>query len=170
MITLAKKIDTLIEPLRKLSNCVFSPLLDLGIRLFAANIFFWSGWAKFKNYLNGDWEATLYLFREAHVVPFLPVEMAAIMGTGAEIILPFLLVIGLFTRFSAAGLLVLTATIEFFVTDGFGDALSNPDHYFWMMLLAVPFIKGAGAISLDYILVKYLRGECCQKHDKSAKA
>jgi len=157
MIALARKTNDLLEPLRKVSNCIFSPLLDLGIRLFAANIFFWSGWSKFQNFLNGQWDTTVYLFEEVHIVPFLPPELAAIMGTGAEIILPILLVLGLFTRFSAAGLLLLTVTIEFFVTDSFGDALSNSDHLFWMIILAVPLIKGAGRLSLDYYLVNYLR-------------
>ena len=157
MIGFANTIDQAIEPLRTLADKVGSPLLDLGIRVFAASIFFPSGLQKFKNFLNGDWDSTLYLFEEAHVVPLLPTEVAAFAGTATELILPVLLVLGLFTRFSAAGLLLTTVLIQFFVTDGFGDSLSNPDHYFWMILLAVPFIKGPGALSLDAVLLKFIR-------------
>ncbi len=157
MIGIARKIDTTFEPLRKLSNCALSPLLDLGIRVFAANIFFWSGWSKFKNFLNDDWGSTLYLFKDIHIVPVLPPNIAAILGTGTELILSILLVAGLFTRFAAAGLLFTTVLIQFFVVDSFGDDLSNPDHYFWMLLLAVPLIKGPGLLSLDALIVKFLR-------------
>lgn len=157
MIEVLKKIDGGIEPLRKIADFALSPLLDLGIRIFAANIFFWSGWSKFKNYLNDDWASTLYLFKEVHITPVLPPEVAAVVGTGTELIMPVLLVFGLFTRFAAAALLFTTILIQFFVVDGFGDSLSNPDHYFWMMLLAVPFIKGPGVLSLDALIVKFLR-------------
>lgn len=157
MIALAQKTNDLFEPLRKVSTCIASPLLDVGIRLFIANIFFWSGWSKFQNFLNGQWDTTVYLFEEVHIVPFISAELAAILGTSVEIILPILLVFGLLTRLSAAGLLFLTITIEFFVMDSFGDALSNSDHYFWMMLLAVPLIKGPGKLSLDHYLLKLLK-------------
>ena len=157
MIALAQKIDELIEPLRRLSDKALSPLLDLGIRLFTADIFLGSGWLKFKNFLDGNWDTTVYLFREVHIVPVVSPELAAFLGTGAEIVLPVLLIAGLFTRFSAAGLLIMTAVIQFAVFDSFGDDLSNPDHYMWMLLLAVPLIKGAGVLSLDHLVLKYLR-------------
>lgn len=150
-------VDDLIEPLRSLADKVASPLLDLGIRLFMASVFFPSGLQKFKNFLNDDWGSTVYLFQEAHVVPFLPPEIAAIAGTGTELVLPVLLVFGLFSRFAAAGLLFTTALIQFFVMDAYGDSLSNPDHYFWMLLLAVTIIKGPGLLSLDTLLLKFIR-------------
>lgn len=159
MISCLQKIDTAIEPLRKLSNCAISPVLDLAIRLFMADTFFWSGWQKFQNYLNGDWESTLYLFREVHIVPLLPPDAAAVLGTGNELILPVLLVVGLFTRFAAAGLLFTTILIQFFVMDSFGDDLMNSMHYLWMLLLAVPLVKGPGKLSLDALLVRFIRKE-----------
>ena len=155
--TLLTTINNAIDPLRRFSDTIASPLLDLGIRLFAANIFFTSGWSKFKNFLNDDWGTTLYLFQDVHIVPLIPAQAAAVLGTGTEVLLPILLVFGLFTRFAAAGLIATTVLIEFFVVDGFGDSLSNPDHYLWMLILAVPFIKGPGKLSLDHFLVKILR-------------
>mgnify|MGYP000041014802 CR=1 FL=1 len=155
MIGFARSIDNGIEPLRKLANKGLSPLLDLTIRLYMANIFFASGRLKLDNYLNNDWGSTVFLFEEIHPVPGIPAETAAIMGTGGEIILPILLAFGLFGRFAAGGLLALTAVIQFAVPADYG--VSNPEHYLWMLLLAVPFLKGPGAISLDYLLLKGIR-------------
>ena len=150
-----KTIDNGIEPLRRLSNKALSPLLDLGIRLYMANIFFKSGKSKLDNYLNNDWGSTLFLFEEIHPIPGIPPNIAAIAGTGGEVILPVLLAFGLFGRFAAAGLLVITATIQFVVPADYG--VQNPEHYMWMLLLAVPFLKGPGAISLDHLLLKFIR-------------
>jgi len=149
------KIDNMIEPLRRFSNCVFSPLLVLGIRLFMANIFFQSGLIKFKNYLNGQWDTTIYLFEDIHPLPGIPAEIAAIGGTIGELVLPVLLAFGLFGRVGAAGLIVMTATIQFGIPAEYD--LKNPDHYMWMLLLAVPFIMGPGRLSLDYLILKFIR-------------
>lgn len=157
MISFAKKIDSLIAPLRQIATTFGTPALDLTIRLYMANIFFTSGWQKFQSWMNGDWESTLFLFRDEHIVPFIPPEIAAVLVTGAEITLPALLAIGLFTRFSAIGLLAITVTIEFFVTSNFGTDFSNSDHYFWMLLLAVPVIYGPRTLSVDHWLAKFVR-------------
>lgn len=157
MLALAQKIDDLIEPLRNIAHTFGSPVLDLIIRIYVANIFFVSGWSKFQNFLNGNWDTTVYLFTDIHRVPVLPPEAAAVLGTGAELILPALLVAGLFTRFSAIGLFVMTLVIEFLAVDSFGDGLSSSTHYYWMLLLAVPILKGPGVISLDYLLLGWIR-------------
>lgn len=155
MTGLARSIDNGIEPLRKLANKSLSPLLDLTIRLYMANIFFTSGRLKLDNFLNDDWGSTVFLFEEIHPIPGIPAEIAAIMGTGAEVALPVLLAVGLFGRFAAGGLLLMAAVIQFLVPADYDVA--NPEHYLWMLLLAVPFIKGPGAISLDYLLLKAIR-------------
>ena len=88
-------------------------------------------------------------------------EVAAIVGTGAEVILPVLLVLGLFTRVSAAGLLIMTMSIQFLIPEDYG--VSNDDHYLWMMLLAVPMLKGAGMFSADFLICRFGRRFCCKK-------
>lgn len=151
----AQKIDTSIEPLRKLSNTVFSPLLDLGIRLYMANIFFTSGQQKFANYLNDDWASTVFLFEEIHPVPGVAPELSAAAGTAGELILPILLAFGLFGRFAAAGLLIMTIVIQYIVPADYG--LQNVQHYFWMFLLMVILFKGPGKFSLDTLILKWIR-------------
>lgn len=149
--SLLGKTCRLYRALAQFSEAAFSPLLDLAIRLWMARIFFTSGWSKFSNYLNGDWGATVFLFKEEHPLPGIAPETAAIMGTAGELILPVLLAFGLGGRFAAAGLLIMTGVIEFLVPN-----YSNPQHYLWMLLLAVPLLKGPGKISLDYILGRTL--------------
>lgn len=147
---LAHSIDNLIEPLRKLANFAGAPLWDLGARLFLANTFFKSGLVRYKAWANGDFDSQIFLFELEHPVPGLDPEIAAYATTGAELILPVLLALGLFGRFAAAGLLIMTAVIEF--TYGHFDV-----HILWAFLAASILIKGAGTLSLDHLLVKFLR-------------
>lgn len=161
MIGFLQKIDDVIEPLRKVADNFAWPVLDITIRVTMAQIFLASGWKKFENFLNGNWELTVGQFTNAHTVPGIDPNLLAVAGTAGEVLLPGLLIAGLFTRFSAAGLIVMTLVIEFLAVSDFGfgepERLSNPDHYFWMLLLAVPFIKGASILSVDHWLVKFIR-------------
>jgi putative oxidoreductase len=64
-------------------------------------------------------------------------------------ILPTLLVLGLFGRAAAAGLLIMTAVIEF--TYGHFDV-----HILWAFLAASILIRGPGLLSLDTVLLRTL--------------
>ena len=150
MLSLANTIDNLIEPLRTLSNKAASPLFDLGVRLYLANAFWSSGILRFKDWKNGNFSNQVFLFEFEHPVPGLDPTAAAYLTTGAELVLPIMLVLGLFGRFAAAGLLVITAVIEF--TYGHFDI-----HILWAFLAAMIFIKGPGTLSLDALLLKFIR-------------
>jgi uncharacterized membrane protein YphA (DoxX/SURF4 family) len=154
VIAFARKVDTMIDPLRTFADKVLAPLLDLTIRLFMANIFFKSGWLKFQNLLNNDWGSTVYLFQEIHPVPGIPANIAAIAGTTGELVLPVLLALGFFARVGAAGMIIMTLVFQFLVPPEYG--IANPLHYYWMLLLGVICIRGAGALSLDYLLRRWL--------------
>ncbi len=155
MIAFARKLDTMIDPLRNFADKVAAPLLELTIRLFMANIFLKSGWLKFQNFLNDDWGSTVYLFQDIHPVPGIPADIAAIMGTTSELVLPVLLALGLFARVGAAGMIIMTFVFQFLVPAEYG--IANPLHYYWMMLLGVILLKGPGLLSLDYLLRRWLR-------------
>lgn len=154
MFKILHKIDNLIDPLRKTARLFLSPLLDLAIRLYMADIFFKSGYLKLESYLNDNWSSTVFLFEEVHPLPYVSLDLAAIAGTAGEIILPVLLALGLFGRLGAGGLLIMTAVIEFGVPAEYG--ISNAQHYLWMLLLAVPLIKGPGILSLDALIRKFI--------------
>lgn len=159
MISCACKLDNMIDPLRKQADKIGSPLLDLAIRLFMANIFFKSGWLKFKNFLNDDWGSTVYLFQDIHPIPGIPADIAAVAGTAGELVLPVLLALGLFGRFGAAGLLVMTLTIQYLVPASYD--IASPEHYYWMLLLSVILVKGPGVLSADHLIRKFLHKRGC---------
>ncbi len=152
ILNIAKKTNETLQPLRSIANIVGSPLFDLSARIYVGWAFFKSGLSRFSSYTNGTWEDQVFLFTEEHPVPGIPGELSAILGTGGELILPVLLVLGLFGRFAAAGLLVMTAIIEFTYTHA-------TDHILWAFLLGMVLIKGAGMLSIDHFLVKWLRSK-----------
>jgi putative oxidoreductase len=123
-----------------------APALDLGLRLFLANVFFKSGLTKIKT-----WDSTLYLFSDVYQVPLLDPEVAAWLATGAELGLPMLLVIGMFGRFAAAGLFILNVVAVISYYSELSEVGLN-QHLCWGMLLAVLLIISRGKWSLDTLL------------------
>jgi putative oxidoreductase len=116
----------------------------LFVRIVAAQIFWASGRSKVDGWFSMRPEI-VDLFRDEYALPLIPPEIAAPMATVAEHALPILLVIGLFTRFGALGLVVMTLVIQFFV---YPDAWW-PQHSLWMALLLVILWRGAGGWSFD---------------------
>ena len=123
-------------------------LLLLVARLGIAAVFFMSGRTKIA---DGSWltlsDGAFELFRTDYKLPFISPIPAAYAATTAEHLFPILLVLGLFTRFSAAGLLVMTSVIEIFV---YPDAW--PTHLSWAGLLLPLIALGGGKLSLDRAL------------------
>ena len=127
-----------------------SPLFDLALRLYLANVFFKSGLTKIKN-----WDSTLYLFNDVYHVPILPPELAATMAASAELGLSVLLVIGLLGRFSAAGLFILNFVAVISYAD-LSEAGIN-QHISWGILLGVLLIISRWHWSVDFWLEKQLQ-------------
>lgn len=128
-------------------RCYFTPILLLFTRLWVANIFLKSGYLKITT-----WDSTLYLFEEEYQVPVIPWEVAAYIGTAAELILPIFMILGLLTRPMAAVLFIfnITAVISYPVLweGGFYD------HQLWGMMILMNVVWGAGALSADHWLKK----------------
>lgn len=121
-------------------------LIALGARLAVAAIFFLSGRTKVEGLLTIK-DSTYLLFAEEYRVPLLPTDLAAHLATYAEHALPILLVLGLFTRYAALGLLGMTAVIQLFV---YPDAW--PTHLSWATLLLYLVARGGGHLALDRAL------------------
>ena len=126
------------------------PIAQLAARVYVGSVFFRSGLTKLR-----DWEITLALFQDEYHVPLLNPAVAAFMGTGGEIGLPVLLVLGLFGRFAAAGLSIMNVVAVLSLADIPEPALQG--HVFWGSLLALLLLWGPGAISLDRWLVPRLK-------------
>ena len=124
-----------------------TPLVLLFVRIWAAKAFLQSGLVKIQS-----WDSTLYLFEEEYQVPLLPWEMAAYLGTAAELILPPLLILGLMSRGVASVLFVfnIIAVISYPVlwAQGFYD------HQLWGLMFLMTAIFGPGALSVDHLLKK----------------
>lgn len=129
-----------------LSRMVTHDLLALATRLGIAAIFFYSGRTKVTGFLTLT-DSTYELFRTEYKLPLLPPEIAAHLATYAEHLFPLLLVLGLFTRYSALALVGMTLVIQVFV---YPDAW--PTHLSWAALLLYLVGRGAGRLSADRAL------------------
>ena len=130
-----------------LAKCALPPsVLLLVQRLGVAAVFFQSGRTKVEGWFTIP-ETTVELFRSEYALPLLPPEVAAHLAAGAEHLFPVLLVLGLFTRLSAAALLGMTLVIQVFV---YPDAW--PTHLSWAGLMLPLIALGGGNFSLDQLL------------------
>ena len=124
---------------------VLQPLALLVARLYVGWVFFAAGLTKIE-----DWETTLWLFEEEYSVPFLPFELAAVMGTAGELILPILLFLGLTSRLSALGLSIVNIVAVVSLEDIAPAAMTL--HVLWGALLAQLVVFGAGVLSVDHLV------------------
>lgn len=92
----------------------------------------------------------MYLFELEYQVPILPWELAAYLGTAAELTLPIFVALGLLSRPMALALFIfnIVAVISYPVLweQGFYD------HQLWGLMLLLVVVWGAGPISLDKVL------------------
>ena len=129
-----------------------APLLDLGLRLWVARVFWNSGMTKIQS-----WDTTLMLFEYEYAVPVLPFNVAAIMATGVELIAPVLLFVGLGARAGALALFALNYVAAIAYPDISPAGLK--DHYLWGAMLAVTFFHGPGKLSIDHLLSNKFSGQ-----------
>jgi putative oxidoreductase len=91
------------------------------------------------------------MFRDEYQVPLLPPELAANMALSIELTAPVLLVLGLLTRPTVLTLFGMTVVIQLFV---YPEAW--PTHLQWLAMMLVLFSRGAGKLSLDHLLWRWL--------------
>ena len=94
--------------------------------------------------------------------------LVAVAGTTAEFILPLLIIIGLFTRLAAIGMIgfvIVQSIVDIYGHgvggkdiggwfDGPSGALIMDQRLLWVMVFIVLIVKGAGALSVDRLLSK----------------
>lgn len=134
-------------------------------RLGIAGLFWQSGQTKveglavdlFQGQLTLGWprlsDGAVALFREEYRLPLLDPAVAATLAALAEHALPVLLLLGLGTRYAAAGLLLMTAVIQFLVYPG-----AWPTHAVWAAVLLSLMAWGPGRWSLDHWLARHGAG------------
>ena len=95
-------------------------------------------------------------------------DLVVFLGTYTEVILPLLIVVGLLTRLAAVGMIGFVIVQSIVDITGHGltgksvggwfdgppDAIIFDQRALWIFLLIVIFLKGAGPISVDRLLMK----------------
>ena len=135
--------------------CAATALLDripqsvvsAAARIFPAAVFWRSGQTKVEGFHVT--ENAIDLFRDEYRLPLIDPALAANIAAFSEHFFPFLLVIGLASRFAALALLTMTAVIEIFV---YPDAW--PTHGVWATCFLTVIARGPGVVSLDHLLLR----------------
>ncbi len=135
-----------------------STVAPLALRFALAVPFFRSGLTKWNSFLELS-PATIFLFEEQfklHIFGatygFPAPDTLAVLDSVAENVLPILLIIGLATRLSALGLLIMTGVIEFVVPEGWANF-----HLPWAAMAVSIVAIGPGRLSLDHLIDKACR-------------
>ncbi|MBI6630751.1 DoxX family protein [Pontibaca salina] len=139
-------MTALIRHLNSLFDQIPHDIVTLALRIFPAMVFFQSGRTKVEGLFTIK-DSTWFLFEHEYALPIIPSDLAAVLGTTAEHVLPILLILGLLTRFAALGLLGMTAVIEIFV---YPDAWVT--HGLWAAAFLALIALGPGRLSLDRLL------------------
>lgn len=129
----------------------------LALRLFAAYEFLESGLEK----LNGKGNWLLISANQFSPFHLLSDTVNWNLAMWAELVLPALLIVGLATRLSALGLMVVTAVAWSAVHAGLGYNVCDNGYKMALIYLVVLFpvlLQGAGRLSLDALLKK----RCCR--------
>ncbi len=134
-----QKLATLAWPDRAIPEW----LIALTMRFAVAAIFLLSGRTKVDGFLHIT-DTTYVLFATEYRLPLVPPQVAAHLATYSEHLFSALLIVGLFTRLSAAALMGMTLVIEIFV---YPDAW--PTHLTWGAMLLYLLARGGGRVSLD---------------------
>jgi putative oxidoreductase len=148
MLALVNKIENLITRIAP------DWLASAALRVALAVPFYFSGLTKWDSFGKLS-ESAVFLFEEefklnilGKVIDYPFPYVAAFTAGAAEIILPILLVLGLFTRFAAFGLLIMTAVIQLTIPSGW------PLHLTWAAMAIGILALGPGRLSVDRLIRK----------------
>lgn len=142
------KVVPLFKGLIGLADRIPLSLVQLAARLSVAHVFWNSAQSKL-----ASWPVTQQLFAMEYHVPLLPPDVAAPLATATEVAGSVLLTVGLLSRGAALALLGVVAVIQLFVfPENWGE------HALWASLLLLIVARGAGVLSLDWIVNRYAGG------------
>lgn len=134
------------------SGFVAPPLarIALAVPFFRSGITKWSGFLTLSPTTDFLFEEQFKLHWFGRVYDFPAPDALAYLDSVAEIALPLLLVLGLGTRLSALGLLIMTAVIQLTVPSGWANF-----HLLWGALAFAIMALGPGPLSLDYAIARF---------------
>lgn len=143
---------------------LLAPIGNFCARIWIASIFFKAGLSKI-----ASWSTTLLLFQYEYHVPFVSPFVAAVIGTGAELLLPVLLVMGLGGRFIISiffvyNVVCMIAYPFLWTPDG---TAGLAEHINWGILLGLLMLYGSDKIALDHLLLRWDINKTRKKLDAS---
>jgi putative oxidoreductase len=145
-------MNALIDNMQRFFDFIGRAIPEWGIALLARGAIAYTFWSSGRSKVSGMLDisdSTFLLFEHEYGVPLIAPNIAAYMATYAEHIFPILLVLGLFTRFAALSLLIMTAVIQLFVYPDAWDV-----HMWWALAMLYLIRHGGGLISFDRYLWK----------------
>lgn len=148
-------IRKLLNSLSGLFEMLPESLIALVARLALFNVFWNSVQTKLYdwNFLDQNWKfydpspSTFSLFKYEYQIPYVNYEVATYLATMGEFFFSLMLLLGLATRLSAFGLLMMTLVIQLFVLPE-----SWPTHMFWAIALLYLIRQGGGKVAFDNFL------------------
>lgn len=152
--SLQKALRAVVSRLARVAAVIAPPILRiaLAVPFFRSGLTRWDGFLSLSPsaaYLFQE-EFKLHLFGGAYGFPA-PLVVAHLVGS-AEIVLPILLLLGLSTRFTALGLLIMTGVIQLVVPEGWANF-----HLPWASMAIAIIAIGPGRLSIDHLLDR-----CCR--------
>ena len=118
----------------------------LSVPFWKSGMLKWAGFLQLKDTAIDLFTSEFKLHLPGGPYPFpAPAAMAFLSGC-VEVAFPVLLVLGLGTRFAAAGLLFMTCIVEITVPDGW------PIHITWAAMALGLMCWGPGRVSVDHVL------------------
>ena len=146
--SLLARLDAVCTPVVRVLEWL-QPVFVLAVRLYVASVFIKSGLTKI-----ASMDSTILLFTHEYQVPLLSPEVAAYLSTGAELILPVLLALGLGGRLAAAALFAFNIVAVFSYPEL--NEVGVMQHQYWGVLLLIPLLYGPGKLSIDYLIRRRL--------------
>lgn len=136
------------------------PVVLLFIRIWVALAFWRAGVVKFDDPMG-----TQFLFNTTYQVPLLPPDLAAVLATWIELVVPWFVGLGLLGRFFALFLFIynIIAFTSFpalwphGLWTGLFSTSAFADHKIWGLMLLAVVAWGPGRFSLDALVMRLAR-------------
>ena len=174
MLALINLYDGIVTGLRRQSDWLLPTLARFVFAAVLLNYFLKSGFSKLEGLFSPSFGSYYQIFPKAIEAAGGDIsqlglfhKLVILAGSYAEIVLPILIVVGLFTRLASLGMIGFVIVQS--LTDIYGHMLDDKtigawfdagsgslimdQRAFWIMALILLIIKGAGPLSVDRLLV-----------------
>ncbi|GLS36644.1 hypothetical protein GCM10010869_22350 [Mesorhizobium tianshanense] len=146
IIDVGERVTAVVRAIAQPSLTQFALRFGLAVPFWRSGVNKWDGFLQLNDVAVFLFSSEFRLHLPGGPYPFPAPAVIAFASGSAEILLPILLVLGLFSRFAALGLLVMTIVIQLTVPDGW------PIHVTWAAMALGIMAWGPGRLSLDHWL------------------